>query len=447
MFMVNYWILKVRSVFSGGWLSLFQLATQKRVLQPLILFGSMIMGMGCTFISSILTARGLGTESYGDTKFIQSLWLLLYLLLSLGLFNSSGRLALIEKNSDEVHDLLGTTILIMVVIGAGISSIVLLTASFIDSVFQMKLAKIVIILSPLAIALPVREGLALLLQSIGKIYSLAMLNVLPSLLYLLGVVLASQSKVLSVSMVLCLQQVTVLVVAGAIIISIRPRFHSVRNWCKKILNENRSYGGPVYVGSLAGVASAQVNRIAISYWVDNRAIGFYSLALQLVEPLRFIPSAVSTSSLREFVRQNKVSRKLLWGTFAMSVVSVCVCLVLFGAPLTWLYSKDFAEAGTMARAATLSAILYGFGDFYNRFLGAHGKGNVLRNAALLVGLANAAGFFLLLPFFGAWGGIVTTILAGAVYFGCMLTSYKRHCANMPNLHGQRSEPGEGQDSL
>ena len=46
---------------------------------------------------------------------------------------------------------------------------------------------------------------------------------------------------------------------------------------------------------------------------------------------------------------------------------------------------------------------HGLGGFFNRFLGAHGKGKELRNAALSTGGIILVGCIVLLPCYGAVG--------------------------------------------
>ena len=73
----------------------------------------------------------------------------------------------------------------------------------------------------------------------------------------------------------------------------------------------------------------------------------------------------------------------------------------------------------------IGQVLHGFGDFVNRFLGAHGKGKELRNGAFVVGTFIIAGSLTLIPTFGALGAIFTKVIADGLYCGMMCYYYRK----------------------
>ena len=204
----------------------------------------------------------------------------------------------------------------------------------------------------------------------------------------------------------------------------------MRKWGGEIRKTHRSYGWPVYVGSVAAVATGHLNRLAISYWVDNTAMGFYSLASTLTDPLKMIPGVVGTSSFKEFANQRQISAKVTRATIVASALALVVALIFLGEPLALLYTEAFAAVSPMARVAAVGAVLYGFGDFYNRFMGAHGKGAALRNTALMVGAVNVLGFFIFVPLWGAWGAIAANVVVGFVYPGVMYWYYRKYTRSL-----------------
>jgi O-antigen/teichoic acid export membrane protein len=423
------------------------LKLENRAVQSAMLFGSMVAAMGTNLLGSIVTSRYLGPVGYGDLKFIQTIWALLALVFAVGLLQSGGRVLLLEHNQDRLREIVGVILTVATGMGIVMMIVTAALAPVIDKIFHTQLAHVLILLSPLMVILPLKDALALALQSTNRVAFLAIINVVPSLLYLGLLVLAAQKVALSVSLVLVLQQMSLLIVLVLITWLLRPRFTGYRGWLRSIFRENRTYGWPVYVGTLAGVASGHLNRLAISYWVDNTAVGFYSLATALVQPLYMIPDAVATSSFRDFARQTRISRKVLVATAGVSGAFLVVCLVLLGEPLSWVYSSDFAPVGPMARVAAFGAILYGLGNLYNRFLGAHGKGRSLRNTAFVVGAVNITGFVLLVPIWKAWGAIAVNVLAGATYLGYLLVSYRKLSHALATQNAANPESACTADSL
>ena len=411
-----------------------------KLLQSSILFGSMILAMGLNFIASIITARILGPESYGDLKFIQTIWALLALLSSLGYFHSGSRLLVIEKESKNIREITGTILYISFLIGISLSLLTAIIAFPVDRLFHTHVSTEMIQLAPLVSVLTIQMALLLILQGVNQIYLLSILTALPTLLYLITIIILSRLHLISTNTVLMTNQVTYLVVVFLIVLWLRPSFKSTRHWWKALREHNKTYGMPVYRGSLANVASSYLSRLAISYWADNTAIGFYSLANSLTEPLKLIPNAVATSSFRSFANQRSVSRRAFIATLGFSLLTMLVALLFFGQPLSWIYTKDFAPVGTMARAMSVGAIMVGFGDFFNRFLGAHGKGNILRNVAYIVGGVNVAGLFLFVPLWGVWGAIITSVLAGITYFLFMYGYYRKQTSTDSSESKSASQP-------
>ncbi|HEY9828232.1 MAG TPA: glycosyltransferase [Stenomitos sp.] len=401
-----------------------------RFRQSSLLLFAMIFAMGVNLIVSILVARTLGPEEYGDVKFIQTIWALLTLLSSLGYFYSGSQILVMEKVPENIREITGTILLISFLIGICLNIFTAIIAVPIDLFFHTHVSNIMISLAPLVFVLSTQAALMLILQGINRIYLLSILTAVPVLLYLISISLLSYLKLISAKNVLLSTQGSYLIVILFIILCLQPSFKSTRRWWVAIREKNKTYGGPVYLGSLANVATSYLNRLAISYWTDNTSIGFYSLASSLTEPLKLIPNAVATSSFRNFARQKEIPKRLIYATVGFSTVALILALLFFGEPLSWAYTENFAPVGLMSRVLSVAAIMIGFGDFFNRFLGAHGKGKALRDTAYIMGGVNIAGFFLLVPRWGIWGLISTSILAGLAYFIFILIYYRKLVTTM-----------------
>lgn len=397
-----------------------------RAVQSMILFGSLVVSMGISFIGSMLTTRYLGASGYGDMKFIVTYWYFLDLLVSCGLFHSSGQLLLSEIDPEKIARITGTSLAIAGGMGGILALFTLLTAGMIDRIFKVQMAGVLIALAPFLIVMPVKDCLTLVLQSTNKIFSLAALNVIPPSLFLLGLLLLPEGVSHQLSGVVVLQQATLIGVVVGIVLLLKPGWMRIREWRQAIDPHQKKYGLPVYIGILCAVATQQLNRIAIVYWVDTAAIGFFSLATQIVEPLKMIPGAVATSSFRQFLHQERISPKLKWATLFATGIALLALFVILGKPLEWLFPREFAvQIAPLARAASLGAVVHGFGDLFNRFLGAHGKGRLILTSSIITGLSFVAGFLVLTPNFGVWGALIAQVLGSLIYFLLMLAFYRK----------------------
>ncbi len=396
-------------------------------VQSAVLYGSMILSIGINFITSIFTARALLPAVFGDMNFVDAVWALLAVFVTIGAFHAGSRLLLIEQDREKFNEIIGLVLLIALTAGIVLTALTVLLAYPLDIIFHAKLAKNFIILSPFLIAFPMRDALVLILQSTNKIYRLALINVSPTFLYLIYFIFLYQLHQINLTTVLTGQLVTVLVVAVAISFSLKPKFRSLPEYRQLYLNryidELKRYGWPVFLGSLASTASGYLNRLALSFWVNNTALGYFSLASSMTDPLKLLPNAVATSSFRNFVHQKKVPRKLFLVTASIAGLSLVAAWVFFKFFLSFFYTENFAQVSPMGNVLAIGAVLWGFGDFFNRFLGAHGLGSNLRNTAMIIGVVNIIGFVTLLPLFGVAGALATIILSSVLYLGLMLFYY------------------------
>jgi O-antigen/teichoic acid export membrane protein len=179
----------------------------------------------------------------------------------------------------------------------------------------------------------------------------------------------------------------------------------------------------VFVGSLANVTSAQVGTLVVGYLSDNVNLGYYSLALTLTMPLGMLPGVIGTTMFKEFSRQASISRN----AHTITIVATLAIEVGFVVSIRWLasliYPPQFTPAVNMSYALSLGAVFHGLGDYYNRFLGAHGLGKALRNGAILEGGINLLGYGLFVYILGVEGAILTRIVSGAAYLSAMFISY------------------------
>lgn len=402
------------------------LIVNKKIVQPVILYGSSIVGMGLAFLTSIWTTRFLSPTEFGNMKFVVTVWTLFGIIVNLGIFHSAGQAILREHQPKAIREIIGADLIIAFAIGIALVAMIVILSKPIDWIFKIQIAELLLLLAPLVIIYPFRDALTLILQCTNKIFLLAVLNALPSLLFLIFLMIASHFLTIGISILLIAMQFSLILVIIFMIIILRPSFANLWKRIKEIMLFQKSYGLPQYIGYLVGNATGQINRLAIVFWVDSASIGFYSLAYTLVEPLRLIPFSVATASFREFAGNKRVPRKILAVTLISTLVTLVVTLLLLGKPLTWVYPAEYAaHIGPMSQILAFGAVIQGFAELFNRFLGAHGRGRQLKIAAYAFGAAYVLGTLVMTPLWGVWGTIGSVLLASSINLGLMLFFYNK----------------------
>ena len=97
------------------------------------------------------------------------------------------------------------------------------------------------------------------------------------------------------------------------------------------------------------------------------------------------------------------------------------------------YTEAYLPVSTISKYLIIAFIFHGLGDLINKFLGAKGKGKLLRNAAFMVGIINVLGYTILIKYFNINGAIITKILASCLYLIVMLIYYYNFIKNNKNV--------------
>jgi O-antigen/teichoic acid export membrane protein len=386
----------------------------------------MIIGIVLGIVVSVFNTRILGAETFGDFKFIQSVYSFFTIIISFGYVVTASKLLAEKKNESLRKELIGASVIITIVLGVIFIFTIAVFSLFQESFFATDLSKVFLFLSPLFFFVPFTQSLENVLQGENRIYELSFYRILPQILYIGAIVVLYKLNLISLDTVVLIQLLSFGFSSFFIIYLLKPRFSNLKSAYELIFHENRKYGFQVYIGSVIGVASTQFGPIAISFFSTNNIdVGFYSLAMTITMPLVLIPTVVGTSMFKEFANRNEIPKKATKATVLISILSLIVFLIIIKPLIVFLYSVEYIEAVNLAYIVAVGQIFHGFGNYYNRFLGSKGQGKYLRNGAISVGIANIAGFILIVPFYGATGAAVTKLCSGIVFTVSMLFYYNK----------------------
>jgi O-antigen/teichoic acid export membrane protein len=390
------------------------------------LYTSMVIGIIIGIAVSVINTRLLGPERYGDLKFLQNLFTFVVTFLTLGIFVSGARLLAQNKNEPIKHQLIGNLLILAAVISVVLIIGLLLFSFFEDRIFHNELGRIIRIFSPLLFVFPFQLCLENIMQGDNRIYELSVFRIAPSILYIIGAISFNYFVPLSLISALGIQLIVLVMIILVMIIRFKPKFANIKKNLSIIWQENKTYGFQVYIGTLAGVASAQLGGLSIGYFIDNTNVGFFSLALTTAMPLTMIPNAVGTTFFKDFTNMDSIPKKATTVTLVLSIGALIFFLLIIKKLILLLYSSEYSVVVPLAYLVSIGSIFHGFGDFINRFLGAHGKGRELRNGAFAVGFSNVLGYIVLVYVFGVKGAAITKITSGFIYCSMMYYFYKKY---------------------
>jgi O-antigen/teichoic acid export membrane protein len=384
------------------------------------LLSANVIGIPLGIIASIFVTKYLGPEKFGDYMFIQNIFNFAIIIGTFGFFNSGNRAIINSKKKSHIKEYYGAEIVISIFLFLFIALAVIFFISFDKNIQSKQLFTTILMLVPFVFVYLFVRYFETLLQADNRINLLIKIRLYPKVLFAVSIICAyllqkefSGSKLLIAYYLLMLSQLVVFVY---VILSLKPSFKNLRKRIKDLVRLNKYYGWHVYIGSVFAVGFAQLSGILISYFgVDNTGVGYYALAITIAAPLSFIPNTIATTHYREFSIMSAIPQKVMHVTLAMSVAALLLSWLLIDPFINYFYGEDYQNVIPLFYIVSLGVCLHGLADFFNRFLGSHGQGKMLRNSSFIIGFCLLVMSVLLIPLWNEVGAAITKGATGLVY--------------------------------
>ena len=396
----------------------------KQKKQVAILYASSIIGLFLGVIISVINTRSLDPVSYGDVRYVQNLIQFISSLLLFGFFVSGSRLLALSKDESYSRRIRGAMCTLLG--GAMVIVSIVMMALFITTFFTGAINMRYLYLA----AVPLGGNVLLLnyinttAQGDNHIGRIAIARLVPSLLYILiaGVIYYYYGA--TPVLMLVLYNGIALLVLAQIIMSTKPSFSNLKDSFRVLNEENKKYGFHTYLGSLTGVSTQYIAGITLGHFcLDNSEVGFYTLALTMATPLTMLPTIVGTTYFKRFATEYKISKKVILASVGITLISLMLFVVFIDLIVSFLYNDSYKVVAHYASFLAIATSVHGIGDMFNRFLGAHGKGKEIRNAAFITGGIMVVGSIVLVYYYQVQGAIFTRCLSSTAYMSTIIYYY------------------------
>ena len=402
------------------------LSKNTRARQVMGLFSVNIIGIPIGIITSIVITRYLGAQGFGDYRFIQSIFNFAF-----GFYQAGNRALVLNSNKQRAKEYYGAELIITGGIFILMSVFLVLYVLTDKNIHDKGLNSFLLFVIPFGWVFLLNQYFETLFQADNQIRKLGEVRLYPKIGFLIAALLIyfvfMQVETDRLAVIYGLYLLTEAVVYIIVILRLKVSFRNFKDRFQEIWHHNKTFGFNVYLGSIFAVGFAQLTEILISYFgMDNSGVGFYSLAVTFTMPLSFIPNTIATTHYKDFSTSDKVSKKLLLITLGLSTAALIGLWILVPPFVTYFYGKEFESVILLNFIVSFGVVAYGFGDFFNRYLGANGQGTALRNSAFIVGLVMMALNLLLIPTYGETGAAYARLISGFVYLIIMLLFYLRY---------------------
>ncbi len=399
--------------------------------QIVSLFSANIIGIPFGFFISIILARYLGADTYGDYMFITNILNLSVLLFSFGVFQAGNRAIVLSKNINEIREYYGAELVFLFCVFALISILLVLYTFYDPNINSKGLSITMLSILPFSWTYILIKYYEILFQADNRIKLLAITRLSTKIIFLVLISIVvyfitqiNNHKLLTIFYLYITAQIIVFIY---VLLKLKISFKNLKERLKSIISFNKTFGFNVYLGSIFAVGFAQLSAILISYFgIDNSGVGFYSLALTIAAPIGFIPNTIATSYYKDFSKFKQIPNNILSFTFAITLPVLILSWVLINPFIMFFFGNEYESVIYLFYILSAGIMLHGLADIYNRFLGAHGQGKILRNCSFIVGSSLLLFNIFLIPIYGEIGASYTKSFTGLIYLVSIIYYYKKY---------------------
>jgi len=410
-----------------------KLASSKTSIQTLLLFGAQLFGMIVGFISNMLLAKEMGVQVFGIYSFSLAIIFFLAIFFEFGYFASASRLLATNHDKAKEKELVGASFVIVFGISILFFITIFIVSQFVDSIFKDKVGETIRIASIVSWSFILPFFMDLILKGSNHIEYLAGFNFLWKLLFVVSLFsLYSQEALTPLNVLLCFS-VTSIVSFFVFIVKLKPVFTNLKINVFKIHIENKVYGFHLYTGRVVDTASYQLDRLMIGFFIGAKDVGLYSLANSMATPINTFSNSLSSSKFKSFSDGLEISKKILRVNFLWIIIAVLGANSLGYFILNFYLSQEYQDVQLLLLFMSFAIAFQAAYQPYNAWLGTNGFGKFLKKKAIYTAIANIVLNFLLIPFFGAIGAVMASMLSMMYSFFLHLKYYKLGLSSENNI--------------
>lgn len=387
------------------------LKTSKTSRQTFFLFFAQIFGLVINFLSGMLVAKGMGSVQYGIYSLALSIITFLSIFFEFGYFASISRL--LAQCKDEIceKELLGASLVVLIVISILFVLTVLILSFLVDIIFKDKVGKILFITSFFSFAYVIPFFMELVLKGSNHIEQLAIFNLLYRIVYMMVVIYLFFYKLMNPTNIILISFLSCIMSFAYITYILHPSFKNFKFYWLLIKHQNKIYGLHVYTGRVIDVATYQLDRILLGYFIDAKSVGLYSIANSMANPINTFSTSLASTKFKDFANENYISHKIIkinffWILFAIACVNLIGYIVIF-----YFLGEAFHESFLLLLIMTLAVGFQAAYQPYNAWLCANGFGDEMKKLNYKMALITLITAFVLIYLFHTVGAAVASVLS------------------------------------
>lgn len=392
-----------------------------------VLYVATIVGVGFSFLGSVLSAKLLSKEAFGDLKYVQMFFMMISYFVNFGFYYSGGRIIASTDDNKRISIFKGYMLMCCT---AGL--IVMFLTTIVTGIFWHKLLspelfKMSLTMFPLLIIHPLMFYFESIFQAERKLIRFSSYKIMPALLYVSCLYLFQSHLKDNIYLNMLLYYATYFIVFAYFILTDKQTFKRKSPELTELINENKTFGVHLYYGSLWNVGASYLLPILIGFFnINNADVGDYSFAASFIIPFSFLPAIVGTSYFKQFITMEIIPidafKRVVLGSAGLLLVTwLCIDFVI-----DFFLTEKFKAVGFLVKFGAIGAVMQGMGDFVNKFLSAKGKSPYIKKVAIVTGTIQLIASVFFIKWFSSTGAMTARVIGSALYFGCLYYYYHKN---------------------
>lgn len=385
--------------------------TSKVAHQTLFLFTAQIFGMVVGFVSNMLLAKQMGAVDFGIYSLSLAIIIFISIFFEFGYFSSASKMLAKNHDINLEKKIFGASIIIACVIFVLFLLFSLAISFLLDVIFDDKIGHIIRISSLVGWSFTIPFFMELILKGSNHIGYLAGFNIFSKILFVVFLFilfiferLTPLNSLLSFS----LSYAFAFVIYGCIL---RPNFSGFSEILRTINLENKRYGIHVYVGRVIDVSTYNIDRLLIGYFIGAKDVGFYGLANSMAIPINSLSNAMSSTMFKTLANSNKIPTAVLKANLAWVFLAFVLANMLGNLIINFYLKEEYGDVSLLLLLMSIAVCFQALCQPYNAWISGHGYGKELKNANIKMTIVTAASSVLLVPFMGAVGACISSLIS------------------------------------
>jgi O-antigen/teichoic acid export membrane protein len=395
------------------------------VWQAIAFAGASLAANGFAVVATSILTRHLNTSAFGSFSFALSVLFFAALFFEFGLLFPAGRLAALAGGG-ESRNIVGAALLVYLPIGVLFAGTIFALSFWIDGWFNVHSGHALRVAAPVAIAFPFPLVLQQIAQGVDRLHVASAATASAQFVFvaLLALRLVGGDGMTAASGLLLRSLGLLLAMIGAAL-WLRPTFHAVARWTRRLAREARQWGFQLFIGRVLSIGTYNMDVLMLGVWTTSRSVGFYVLAGAVAAASGLPVTGAAAALFARMAHAPAIAQRWLVVAAVVGTGCALAAWLLAEPAIRVVFSARYLPAATLVLPLALAQLVRGVTGIFNTFLSAHGRGRELRNAGFVLTLSNIAFNFALIPPYGAKGAAWASLLALVANLVAHVVFYRR----------------------